>query len=111
MNEKENIINYPNNIETRVYLLDSSVSNINQTLMRLENKIDTGFNDVRREMMRIENKMDKGFDEVRGELKEIRKENRSDFQGIRKDMKVDFRLLIGALAGLAGIMAHGFHWF
>jgi hypothetical protein len=30
---------------------------------------------------------------------------------IKKEAKYDFRFLIGAICGLAAVMAHGFHWF
>jgi hypothetical protein len=46
----------------------------------------------------------------------IRIEKRFDkiddkFDRISKDMKFDFRFLLGAICILGGIMAHGFHWF
>ncbi len=83
---EENILQYPNGIETRVALLEYSITNINQTLIRLETK------------------MDKQLDEIKGEIKDI-----------RKDMKTDFRWIMtifgAAIIGLAGIIAKGFHWF
>jgi hypothetical protein len=30
---------------------------------------------------------------------------------LRKDMRTDFRWLLGMMIALAGLMAHGFHWF
>lgn len=76
--KEDNITHYPNSTETRVALLEMSISNINDTLNRLE----------------------KRFDKVDDE-----------FVDLRKDMKFDFRFLIGAISALAAIMAHGFHWF
>jgi len=71
MNKQENIINYPNSVDTRVALLEMSIININETMK-----------------------------EIKSELKDIRKEN-----------KADFWKLAGFIAALAGIVAHGFHWF
>ena len=81
MSAEENIISYPNSIETRVALLEMSMINVNQSLIRIENKID------------------KQFSELNIEIKEI-----------RKDLKNDTRWLLTVIAAVAGIMAHGFHW-
>lgn len=93
MINEENVLNYPNGIETRVALLEMSIVNINQTLIRLEAK------------------MDKQLDEIKDEIKDVR----NDMKDIRRDMKTDFRWIMtifgAAIIGLAGIMAHGFHWF
>ena len=89
MSKEEKVINYPNSIETRVAILEVSVVNISQTLLRLENKIDVGFSDIKNE-----------FKDVRTELKDIRKE-----------IKSDVKWLLVIIAGLGAIMAHGFHWF
>jgi hypothetical protein len=90
---EENIHHYPYSIETRMALVESSILNINQTLMRIE--VD--------------------LKEFRSEMKSEMKDVRSEMKDIRAEMKSDFRWLLsitGALyATLAGIMAHGFHWF
>jgi hypothetical protein len=39
MNEKENIVNYPNNIDTRVALLEQSINHINQSLIEIKSNI------------------------------------------------------------------------
>lgn len=39
MNEKENIINYPNSIDTRVALLEQSINHINQSLIGINSNI------------------------------------------------------------------------
>lgn len=82
MGKDENVKKYPETIDTRVALLEVAISHINETLVRLENKID------------------KQFDEVKLDIKEV-----------TKDVKFDFIFVIGAICGLAAIMAHGFHWF
>lgn len=42
-------------------------------------------------------------------------EIKGDLKGLRDDMRMDFRILFGAIilaiTGLAGVMAKGFHWF
>ncbi len=47
---ENNVKNYPNSLETRVALVEMAILNINQTLIRLENKIDSGFSEIKREM-------------------------------------------------------------
>jgi predicted nuclease with TOPRIM domain len=80
MNKKleDNTTKYPNSIDTRVALLEASISHVNDTLVRLEKKFD---------------KIDDQFNEV------------------KKEMRYDFKFLLTAIAGLAAVMAHGFHWF
>ena len=97
---EDKIINYPNSIETRVALLEMSMINLNQTLIRLETKMDKGFDEFQSDLIRFETKMDKGFAESKSDMKEM-----------RATMKSDFRWLLTLIIGLAGIMAHGFHWF
>lgn len=81
---ENNLKKYPESVDTRVALLESSISHINDTLCRFEKRFD---------------KIDDQFNEMRNEFKEVRKE-----------MKYDFRFLIGAICALAGVIAHGFHW-
>lgn len=78
--------------EVRLALLEQSINNINNTMLRFEKtfeKIDRTFE-----------RIDKKFDQIENELK-----------GIRKDLKNDTRWLLTVIAALGGIMAHGFHWF
>jgi hypothetical protein len=89
MNKDENIVSYPHSIETRVAWLEMSMININQTLIRIENRFD---------------KFDEKFDKIDNEFKEIRKEMRSDFRWL-------ITVFGGIAIGLAGLIAHGFHWF
>ena len=76
-------------IETRVSLLEQSIENINQTLIRLENKIDNGFEKQDKRMDKIEQKIDK----VESRIWQL------FFSGI------------GALVIVLGIIAHGFKWY
>ena len=82
MNSEENIVHYPNSIETRVALLEMSLLNINQTLSRIEN-----------------------------EIKDLRQEIRIDIKEVKREMKNDTRWLLTVIAAIAAVMAHGFHWF
>lgn len=50
MKPEDNLINYTNSTETRIALLEMSIMSINQTLIRLENKMDKQFDELRRTM-------------------------------------------------------------
>jgi uncharacterized protein (UPF0335 family) len=85
MNNEDNVIQYPNSIETRVALLEMSIININNTLIRIENELK----------------------DIRSEIKEVRNE----IKEVRRDLKYDTRWLLTIITALGGVMAHGFHWF
>ena len=69
----------------KVALLEQSIGHINQTLMRIEKTMENGFASLEEKIQRV-------------------------------DSKVDSRFLwllsfgIAGFTGLAGVMAHGFHW-
>ena len=67
--------------DVRLALLEQSITNINDTLVRFE----------------------KRFDSIDNEFKGIRNEMKSDFRWL-------VTIFGGLLLGLCGIMAHGFHW-
>jgi hypothetical protein len=73
MNKKpeDKVSQYPNSIETRVALVEMSISHINDALLRIETEIKDS----------------------------------------RKEMRSEFKWILAIIAGLAGVMAHGFHWF
>ena len=73
------------NSDTRLALLEQTNEHIYEVLNRIDKRFD---------------RMDERFDGM--EL---------DFKGLRSEMKSDFRWLLTIMAGIAGIMAHGFHWF
>ena len=68
--------------DVRLALLEQSINNINDTLVRFEKRFDN---------------------------------NDNEFKSIQLEMRSDFRWLVSIFSGLmlslAGIMAHGFHWF
>jgi hypothetical protein len=43
MNEKENIVSYPNSIDTRVALLEQSINHIKETLKEINSELKTHF--------------------------------------------------------------------
>lgn len=51
--------------------------------------------------------LDNTLKEIKSEINDMK----NDIREIRDDMKTDFRWLLGVIIALAGIMAHGFHWF
>jgi hypothetical protein len=55
------------------------------------------------------------MEQIAKDTKDILVEIKQDLKEIRADQKADFRLLFGCIVtvaiGLAGLMAHGFHWF
>lgn len=84
----ENIISYPNNIDTRVALLEMSIVNINETMKEIKGSLK----------------------EIRNDIKEIRKDMKSDFRWLLGTIFGLGAFLFGGLVGITGIMAHGFHW-
>lgn len=82
--------------DTRLALLEQSINNINDTLIRFEKRFD---------------KLDNEFKVINNEFKGINNE----FKSIRAEMRSDFRWLLtiisGSTIGLFGILAHGFKWF
>jgi len=68
--------------DVRLALLEQTITNINDTLVRFEKRFD-----------RIEQKMDSNFKWVLGTIFGLG------------------TFLISSLIGLGAIMAHGFHWF
>lgn len=81
-----------NNIETRIALLEQSIGHINETLLRMEKKIDGKFD-----------KMEERFDSIDSRIVKIEDRLWSNFIWQLSTM---FGL---AFTGL-GILAKGFHW-
>jgi uncharacterized coiled-coil protein SlyX len=78
----------PDKLETRTALLEQSIGHVNQTLIRIEKKLE---------------KHD-------DEFKDLRKEMRSDFKWTIGLLVSLTTFTIAGFTGLLGIMAHGFHW-
>lgn len=97
--QEDNIVNYPNSIDTRIALVEKSIGHLNETLVRLEHFLEKRFDSIDNKFDGI----DKKFDSVDSKFNEIRKEMKSDFRWI-------LTISIGLFASLGGFMAHGFHW-
>ncbi len=85
MHEKEI---HPDRLETRTALLEQSIGHINQTLIRIEKKLE---------------KHD-------DEFKDLKKEMRSDFKWTISMMISLTVFTISGFTGLWGVIAHGFKW-
>lgn len=48
--------------------------------------------------------------EIKADVKELRADVTKEFSSVRSDMRSDFRWVLAAFAGLAGLMAKGFGW-
>lgn len=90
------------NDDVRLALLEQSIININDTLVRFEkrfDKIDEKFTKIDEKFDRVDNKFDRIEDR---------------FDKIHDQIKSETRWIItvfgGLMLGLSGLMAHGFHW-
>ena len=75
-------LDYEHSHETRIALLEQSINNINNTLVRFE----------------------KRFDRIDEKLESMQKESTADFRWLVK-------FIISTSVGLGALMAHGFHWY
>jgi hypothetical protein len=88
MSEIINIKDFYNH-ETRITIVENTISSIDQTLKNI----------------------DRRFDKIEIELKDLKKEMRSDFKWVL-GLLIGFSSTgIAMISGLSIIMAHGFHWF
>jgi uncharacterized coiled-coil protein SlyX len=75
--------------DTRIALLEQSINNINDTMLRMEKRFD-----------RLESKVDN-----------ISKEMKEGFKDCNNRIWNNFYWNLAALTGLGALMAHGFKWF
>ena len=95
MSEIINIKDFYNH-ETRITIIENTITSIDHTLKNIDKRFD---------------KIDIKFDKIDFELKELKKEMRSDFKWVL-GLLIGFSSTgIAMIAGLATIIAHGFHWF
>jgi hypothetical protein len=103
-----------NSQETRIALLEQSTTHIKTSieeikliLNKLESKIDFNVN-------RLDNKIDNNFEKLDNKIDNNfeKLDNKIDNIFTKLDNKIDsnFKWLLAAIVGLAGLMAHGFHW-
>jgi predicted nucleic acid-binding Zn-ribbon protein len=85
--------------DTRIALLEQSIKHINQTLIRLESKIDNGFD-----------KIDLRFHEIAKRVQEIDKRISDDVKSLYCAQMTQFKWVIATLLGLFGtilLKGHG----
>ena len=101
MSEPINIRDFYNH-DTRITLLESSISTINDTMLRFEKRFDR----IDERFDRIDEKFDKvdeRFDKVDEKFDKINEKIDSKFTWL-------LTFIIAGFTGMLGIMAHGFHW-
>jgi chaperonin cofactor prefoldin len=107
----ETIITLPNNIESRVFVLEINVSNIKESLDRLDKRFDKMESSISSLIIQFDKRFDRidsKFDKIDSEIKELRND-------LYK--KIDSRffwLLTFTVAGFGstwGALAHVAHWF
>lgn len=106
--------NQQNSHETRIALLEQTCSNINQTLIRLEKKMDDGFSSLDTKIDKVYANLDNKIDHVQITLD---KKIDSVYSGL--DKKIDgihsriwtlFMWGIGAFAAVLALIAHAEKW-
>ncbi len=80
--QDNNITQYPNSVDTRVALLEMSISHINETLMRIDHRFDK----IDQKLDKLDSKIDSRFFWL-------------------------LSMGIVSFTGLFAVMAHGFKWF
>lgn len=102
--------NQQNSHETRIALLEQTCSNINQTLIRLEKKMDDGFSKVDMQFAVLDKKidhvqlvLDKKIDSVYSGLDK-------KIDGIHSRIWTLFMWGIGAFAAVLALIAHAEKW-
>jgi hypothetical protein len=106
-----------NNYEIRTALLEQTCSNINQSLIRLENKIDTLDKKIEVKIDALDKKIDSKIDNLEKKIETLDKKIDSKFDII--DKKIDsihsriwhlFLCGVGAFAGMLALIAHAEKW-
>jgi hypothetical protein len=94
-------------LETRVAILEKIAVDTRDVLVEI--KLD-----IREMRQEFKQEMRETRQEFKQEMREMRQEFKQDIKDLRSDQRSDFRINFGALMtvtiGLAGLMAHGFHW-
>jgi DNA anti-recombination protein RmuC len=97
----------PVTLDTRVAVLEQIAKDTKDVLVEM--KLD--IREMRQEFKHDIREMRQEFTH---EMREMRQEFTQEMKALRAEQKFDFRLTFGALitlaVGLAGLMAHGFHW-
>jgi predicted nucleic acid-binding Zn-ribbon protein len=99
--------------DTRIALLEQSINNINETMLRLDKRfdsidrrfenIDKKFENIDKKFYSLEQEMKKGFKEVNDKMD-------IGFSKINDCIWGNFYWTIGGFIGILGILAHSFEW-
>lgn len=92
------------NNETRMALLEQNQKYLQETLSRIDQKLENNFFDIKEELKAI-----------RHEIKEEKKDIKQLLDTFSNRLWTNFYWLLGTMftltAGVAGILAKGFKWF
>lgn len=75
-----------NDHEARICILETLTAQINQTLIRLEKKIDDSFFDIKSDTHKHFDKIDKRFEKLENKLDSIDNKFDTKFDNLRKDI-------------------------
>ena len=99
--------------DVRLALLEQSINNINDTMVRFEKKfdqIDFRLNKIDERFDKIEDKFDEKFDRIDNKFDKMIDKFDKLNDKIDSNLKWTFRVITPLLIGLLGVMARGFHW-
>ncbi|HJS86934.1 MAG TPA: hypothetical protein VJ779_15875 [Acetobacteraceae bacterium] len=108
---------YSPDMETRVAILEHMAQATLATLERIERKfetIDRRFEMLDRRFEAIDRRfegIDRHFEAVERRIDAMSLQHRADFRWLLGFMLAGWGSVLGALGGILGVMAHGFHWF
>jgi hypothetical protein len=101
---------YSPDMETRVAILEHMAQATLATLERIERKFETI--DRRFEMIdRRFEAIDRRCEAVERRMDAMSVQHRADFRWLLGVTLGGWGSVLGALGGILGVMAHGFHWF
>jgi hypothetical protein len=90
---------YPDDMESRVAVLEQIARTTTAGMERIERAIDLQRAEFRTLLERLDRRID-----------QLGTEQRADFRWLLGVMLAGFTMLLGALGAMLGVMAHGFHW-
>lgn len=102
--------NQQNSHETRIALLEQTCSNINQTLLRLEKKMDDGFSRVDMQFVSLDKKIDHVQITLDKKIDSVYSGLDKKIDGIHSRIWTLFMWGIGAFAAVLALIAHAEKW-
>lgn len=89
--------------DTRFALMEQSMNHMNQ-------KLDSSILQMNQTLLRFEAR----FDKLDNEIKEVYKELKKDVNDVQKELKSEIRnnffWTLGVIGAVLAVVAHGFHW-